>query len=313
MAQAEFFLEAGERLIFSLCYSGQSPAVLPELHSNGWKRMESMIIFWENWIQKCSYSGLYQEQVRRSALVLKLLTHAPSGAIIAAPTTSLPEQAGGVRNWDYRYCWLRDASFTIRALMVLGFEDETKAYMNWILHATRLTQPRLQVVYSVFGHASLKEQSLDWLKGYRGSRPVRIGNNADGQFQLDLYGEVLDAIHAYSPLVEEFDRGTKKFILGFGNVINRLWDQPDNGIWEVRSQCIHHTHSKAKLWPGLVWIVLLSLPKNINGKKHHWKNTGSWLPAFVAKLKRKVITRTSTLIPVNWMEIPWTPAYSHLP
>lgn len=263
-AVAEFTIEAGERLVFSLSYSSQSPAVLPELKTTGWKRMERTIAFWRNWVGKCQYSGLYQEHVRRSALVFKLLAHAPSGAIIAAPTTSLPEQVGGVRNWDYRYCWLRDASFTVRALLALGFDEEARAYMNWILHATRLTRPKLQVVYSIYGHSSLREVSFDWLKGYKDSRPVRAGNDADGQFQLDLYGEVLDAVYAYAPLAEEFDRSTKKFILDLGKAISDLWNKPDNGIWEVRSQCIHHTHSKVMAWVGLDRLIKLA-------KKYHWK------------------------------------------
>jgi GH15 family glucan-1,4-alpha-glucosidase len=263
-AISDFLVKAGERVIFSLSYSSQNPAVLPELKTTGWKRMEHTIRFWKDWIGKCHYSGLYQEQVRRSALTLKLLTYAPSGAIIAAPTISLPEQVGGVRNWDYRYCWLRDASFTVRVLLALGFEEEAQAYMSWILHATQLTQPKLQVVYSVYGHASLKEKSLDWLKGYRDSRPVRIGNGADSQFQLDLYGEVLDAVYAYSPLVKRFDRSTKKFILGLGEAICKFWDQPDNGIWEVRSELIHHTHSKVMAWVGLDRLIKLA-------EKYHWK------------------------------------------
>lgn len=261
----EFTVRAGERIVFSLSYSNHSPAVLPEVKTTGWKRMETSIQFWKDWLGQCKYTGLYKEQVRRSALALKLLAHAPSGAIIAAPTTSLPEQTGGVRNWDYRYCWLRDASFTIRVLVSLGFEEEAHAYMNWILHATRLTRPKLQVVYSIFGITSLKEKSLDWLSGYRDSRPARIGNEANGQFQLDLYGEVLDAVYAYSPLVKEFDRTTKKFILGLGEAICELWDEPDNGIWEVRSQLIHHTHSKVMACVGLDRLLKLA-------GKYGWKN-----------------------------------------
>lgn len=256
-AVAEFEVQAGERVLFSLSYSGQAPAILPELEATGWQRLQKTIHFWRAWIGKCGYTGLYQEQVQRSALVLKLLTHAPSGAIIAAPTTSLPEAPGGVRNWDYRYCWLRDASFTTRALVQLGFEEEAHAYLNWILHATQLTRPKLQVVYSVYGKARLKEYTLDWLEGYKASRPVRIGNGAESQFQLDVYGEVLDAVYTYSTLIKEFDRNSRRFILGLGKVLCKLWDQPDNGIWEVRSDCTHHTHSKVMAWVGLDRLVKL--------------------------------------------------------
>jgi GH15 family glucan-1,4-alpha-glucosidase len=261
---SEFSLSAGERVIFSLSYSNSAPAVLPELKTTGWKRMETTINYWKEWINRCQYSGLYENEVRRSALALKLLTHAPSGAIIAAPTTSLPEEIGGVRNWDYRYCWLRDASFTVNVLISLGYEEEAHAYMNWILHATNLTRPKLQVVYSVYGHTTLKEISLEWLAGYRNSIPVRIGNGAASQFQLDLYGEVLDAVYVYSKLIKEFDLSTKKFVLDLGEAICELWDKPDNGIWEVRSSPLHHTHSKAMAWVGLDRIIKLA-------NKYNWK------------------------------------------
>ncbi|MBJ6118190.1 glycoside hydrolase family 15 protein [Pontibacter sp. BT310] len=257
-ATANFKVNQGEQVIFSFSYSAQSPAIVPELKTTAPERMKQTIDFWKNWIGQCTYAGLYKEQVRRSALVLKLLTYAPSGAIVAAPTTSLPEKPGGERNWDYRYCWLRDASFTIRALLKLGFEEEANAYMNWILHATQLTRPKLQVVYNVFGHASLPEQKLDWLKGYADSAPVRIGNGADKQFQLDVYGEVLDAVFAYSPLLKEIDHNTKKFVVGMGNIICDNWEKPDNGIWEIRSSIIHHTHSKVLAWVGLDRLIKLT-------------------------------------------------------
>jgi GH15 family glucan-1,4-alpha-glucosidase len=265
MATAEFSVKAGERVMFSLSYCSRSPTILPELQTTGWSRMETTIRYWKNWIGKCQYEGFYEKEVRRSALVLKLLAHAPSGAIIAAPTTSLPEEIGGVRNWDYRYCWLRDASFTVNVLIALGFEEEVHAYMNWILHATQLTRPKLQVVYSVYGHTDLKEELLDWLNGYKSSRPVRIGNGAERQFQLDVYGEVLDAVYVYSKLVKEFDSDSRKFILGLGKAICELWDKPDNGIWEVRSSLVHHTHSKAMAWVGLDRLIKLSV-------KYNWKD-----------------------------------------
>jgi len=264
-AEASFQLHTGDDVIFSFSCSSQGPAIIPEIKATAAKRMQHTIQFWKNWISQCSYDGMYKEQVKRSALALKLLAHAPSGAIIAAPTTSLPEQIGGERNWDYRYCWLRDASFTVRALLKLGFEEEAHAYMNWILHATQLTQPKLQIVYSVFGQAKLKEQELSWLNGFRNSKPVRIGNGAHEQYQLDVYGEVLDAFFFYSNLIKEFDRKSRRFMIGLGEVICKLWDKPDNGIWEVRSSPAHHTHSKVMAWVGLDRLVKLC-------KKYRWKN-----------------------------------------
>jgi GH15 family glucan-1,4-alpha-glucosidase len=264
-AIAEFTVKQGERLIFSFSYSNQSPAVLPELKETAWTRMQQTIHYWRKWISKINYAGVYENAVKRSALVLKLLAHAPSGSIIAAPTTSLPEMPGGKRNWDYRFCWLRDASFTIRVLVKLGFEEEAHAYMNWILHATQLTRPKLQVLYSVYGDSRLKEKTIDWLCGYKNSQPVRIGNKAGGQFQLDIYGEVLDAIYSYAPLVKEFDRNSKKFITGLGEVICNLWNKPDNGIWETRSSPVHHTHSKVMAWAGLDRLIKLCV-------KYEWKD-----------------------------------------
>ncbi|KAA9332809.1 glycoside hydrolase family 15 protein [Adhaeribacter soli] len=263
-AFAEFTVKAGEKVIFSLSYSNQSPAILPELKETALNRLDHTRAYWEEWIGRCQYKGLYEEWVKRSALTLKLLTHAPSGAIIAAPTTSLPEKPGGERNWDYRYCWLRDASFTTRVLVKLGYEEEAQAYMDWILHATQLTRPELQVVYSVFGHARLKEEELTWLQGYENSKPVRVGNGAHQQFQLDVYGEVLDAVFAYAPLVKSFGNDTKRFLLGLGEIICRQWDQPDNGIWEERSANTHHTHSKVMAWVGLDRLIKLA-------EVYHWK------------------------------------------
>ncbi len=263
--EASFQLQSGDEVIFSFSCSGQSPAIIPEIKTTGMKRMEQTIQFWKNWIEQCSYNGIYKEQVKRSALALKLLAHAPSGAIIAAPTTSLPEEIGGERNWDYRYCWLRDASFTVRALLKVGFEEEAHAYMNWILHATQLTQPKLQIVYSVYGQAKLKEQELGWLNGFQNSKPVRIGNGAHDQYQLDVYGEVLDAFFFYSNSIKEFDRKSRRFMIGLGDVICKLWRQPDNGIWEIRSSPAHHTHSKVMAWVGLDRLIKLC-------KKYEWKN-----------------------------------------
>jgi GH15 family glucan-1,4-alpha-glucosidase len=264
-AVAEFVVKQGECIIFSFSYSNQSPAVLPELTETAWIRMEHTINYWREWLSQCKYAGIYEKEVKRSILILKLMAHAPSGSIIAAPTTSLPEDPGGERNWDYRYCWLRDASFTTRVLVNLGFDEEAHAYMNWILHATHLTRPELQVVYSVYGQSTLKEETIDWLSGYMNSRPVRIGNRADHQFQLDIYGEVLDAVYTYAPLVKEFDRDSKKFIFGLGEAICELWRKVDSGIWEIRSAPVHHTHSKVLAWVGLDRLIKLCA-------KYEWKD-----------------------------------------
>jgi GH15 family glucan-1,4-alpha-glucosidase len=258
VAESEFIMQPGDKFIFSLSYSSQCPAIIPELTLTGLKRMEETIHFWKAWISRCKYDGVYQAQLRRSALALKLLTHAPSGAIIAAPTTSLPEEIGGNRNWDYRYCWLRDAAFTTKALVELGFEEEASAYLNWIRHATQLTHPKLQVVYSVYGHSRLVERLIEWLPGYKKSKPVRIGNGADGQFQLDVYGEVIDAFYMYASVAGKPDRSTRRFIIGLGEMICKLWQQPDNGIWEIRSSPEHHTHSKVMAWVGLDRLIRLS-------------------------------------------------------
>jgi len=261
----EFFVGKGDKEVFSLSCSSQHPAIIPEVSTCAGLRLQATTDYWNNWISQCKYEGVFKSAVLRSVLTLKLLTHAPSGAIIAAPTTSLPEELKGVRNWDYRYCWLRDASFTVRVLIKLGYYDEAHAYMNWILHATQLTQPNLQVVYTIFGNTNIREQNCDWLRGYRHSVPVRIGNDAHDQFQLDIYGEVLNAVYTYSEIVNEFDKATVKFILGLGATICRKWREPDEGIWEIRGGRLQHTHSKAMACTGLDRLIRLC-------KRYNWKN-----------------------------------------
>lgn len=253
-----FRMDEGDKVIFSFVYTEHAPAIIPPLGSFAIDRLNRTIRYWRDWVSVCQYEGEYLEDVKRSALALKLLAFSPSGAIIAAPTTSLPEELKGVRNWDYRYCWLRDTSLTIRALVDLGFYDEARAFMGWVLHSTSLTRPRLQVVYTVFGEARIPEKILSWLSGYRHSQPVRIGNAADKQFQLDVYGEVMHAIYIMLPHFKEIDREAVSFITDIGRAVCELWRLPDEGIWEVRSERVHHTHSKAMAWIALDRLIKIS-------------------------------------------------------
>jgi GH15 family glucan-1,4-alpha-glucosidase len=252
---ADLALPAGMNLDLALAYSPESPADLPLLGSLDALEARTLL-FWKQWSARCTYAGPYRDAVMRSVITLKLLTYAPSGAILAAPTTSLPESMGGVRNWDYRYCWLRDAAFTIRALLSLGYQNEAHAFAEWLLYATRLTHPELRMLYTVYGDSRLPEHSLA-VPGYRDSRPVRVGNAATRQFQLDVYGDVADALTLYERSGGTFDRDGRALLRGIGRVLLRRWQQPDEGIWEVRSGRSQHIHSKVSAWVGLRRLIQL--------------------------------------------------------
>lgn len=256
-ARGRMRLGAGERRYVSLAYAHGEPVILPTFGADAEQRLAETVHWWRGWAARCRYQGRYRDAVVRSALVLKLMTYAPSGAVVAAPTTSLPETLGGVRNWDYRYCWLRDASLTLQALVDLGYETEAAAFVSWMLHSTRLTWPDLQVVYDVYGEARLPERELTHLEGYAGSRPVRIGNDAANQFQLDTYGEVVDAVYEFVRRGGGFDATTARLLVGLGRAVCRRWSEPDEGIWELRAGRRHHTHSKAMCWVTLDRLVRL--------------------------------------------------------
>src|ERR687898_2458101 len=248
-------IRTGERKYLSLTYSREAPAVIAQLGEAARKRIERTVRWWQEWSNRCTYEGPYRDAVVRSALALKLMTYAPSGALVAAPTTSLPEAIGGVRNWDYRYCWLRDASFTLRALYALGYREEAEAFDGWVLHATRLTWPALHVLYDVFGEAKLPERELPHLEGYAGSRPVRIGNDAQGQLQLDVYGEVINGAACFLDRGGRVDRDTNRMLDGLGRTVCERWREPDEGIWEGRSGRFHNTHSKVLCWVALDRLI----------------------------------------------------------
>ncbi len=269
-ASVSVTLKRGDRLQFSLSYSEQSPTVLPALGDSFATSIDRSVQWWQQWTARARYDGPYREEVVRSALVLKLLSYAPSGAIVAAPTTSLPESIGGSLNWDYRYCWLRDASLTIRAMLGLGYLEEAESFLTWMLHATRLTQPKLQVLYTVFGRLGPIEKELTNLCGYRDSRPVRVGNGARHQFQLDIYGEVIDATAQYAQYIGEYDRRTQKVLVGFGKYVAKNWNQPDEGIWEPRSGRQNHTYSRLMCWTALDRLLALSEKGILAGVPRDW-------------------------------------------
>lgn len=261
---ARAMLRTGESARFSLSYTENAPAVLPPIDQIP-RRIETCVNWWNEWVSQIQYEGEFTDEVIRSALALKLMTFAPSGAIIAAPTTSLPERVGGDLNWDYRYCWLRDASLTMRAMLELGFWDEATCFLDWMLHATRLTRPELRIIYSVFGNPAPKERESPVLRGYRNSQPVRIGNAARDQLQLDVYGEVIDAAAQYAFHGGELDRATQKALVGFGNYVLGHWNLPDEGVWEPRTGRAHHTHSRLLCWVALDRLISLHEQGKLNG------------------------------------------------
>ena len=243
---AEFTVEPGEREPFVLTWypSHQEtpPAIDPE------SSLEETCTFWREWLGERSYGGRWEEAVTRSLMVLKALTYQPTGGIVAAATTSLPEQIGGVRNWDYRYCWLRDATFALDALLENGFEEEAQAWRNWLLRAVAGDPADLQIMYGPAGERRLSERELPWLTGYEGSKPVRVGNGASKQFQLDVFGEVMDVLHQarrrdIAPGDESW--ALQRVLLAD---LEQRWHEPDEGIWEVRGPRRHFTHSKVMAW-----------------------------------------------------------------
>ncbi len=247
---AEFEVSAGEKVPFVLTHVASH--LLPDAaRSEATRALGKTISFWQNWIDQCSYRGQWSDAVRRAVITLKALTYAPTGGIVAAATTSLPECLGGVRNWDYRYCWLRDATFALQALLGTGYVAEAKAWREWLVRAVAGDPAKLQIMYGLDGTRRLPEQTLDWLSGYEGSAPVRVGNGAAGQFQLDVWGEVLDGLNlALDSGLECEDTAwdIQRALLDF---LEGNWDRPDASLWEVRGPQRHFVHSKVMAWAGV--------------------------------------------------------------
>jgi GH15 family glucan-1,4-alpha-glucosidase len=248
-------LTAGERRYLSLTYVRHDIGIIAPLGASAQRRCDDTVQWWRDWCKRSKYDGPYQKEVERSALTLKMLTYGLSGALVAAPSTSLPAVIGGVRNWDYRFCWLRDAALTLSAFLELDYTGESDAFLGWLLHTTRLTWPRLQVLYNVYGEMRLKESELNHFEGYRKSRPVRIGNQASEQRQLDVYGEVIAAAYNFARQGGRLTPDERRLLRGFGRIVCNDWRLTDQGIWEDRDAGHHHTHSKLMCWVALDRLI----------------------------------------------------------
>jgi GH15 family glucan-1,4-alpha-glucosidase len=227
--------------------------------------------WWRRWVGQIAYEGGWREAVTRSLLTLKALTYGPTGGIVAAATTSLPEALGGVRNWDYRYCWLRDATFALDALMMAGLQEEAEAWREWLLRAVAGSPRQTQILYGVAGERRIDERELQWLPGYEGSRPVRIGNAAVEQFQLDVLGEVMDALHLARQTGIPADEPAWDLQLALMEYLESNWREPDEGIWEVRGPRRHFTHSKVMAWAAVDRAIRAVEFYGQQGPLEHWR------------------------------------------
>lgn len=266
---ADFTVTAGDRVPFVLSYG---PSHLPPPESADAERsLTETERFWRSWSAHCEPVAEYTEAVVRSLITLKALTYAPTGGIVAAPTTSLPEQIGGPRNWDYRFCWLRDATLTLLALMNAGYYDEAKAWREWLLRAVAGSPDQMQIMYGLAGERRLDEWTVGWLPGYEGSQPVRIGNAAAGQVQLDVFGEMMDALHqgragGLAPL--EHGWALQRALLAH---VEKLWRSPDQGIWETRNAAHHFTHSKVMAWTAIDRAIKAAERFGLQGPVEQWR------------------------------------------
>jgi GH15 family glucan-1,4-alpha-glucosidase len=277
-ARASFALDEGQLAVFELRYleNGQAdPGLdsLDEIHAVTARTID----YWQRWLRRSTYRGRWREVVNRSALTLKLLTYAPTGAIIASPTMGLPEEIGGQRNWDYRYTWLRDGAFTLYALMRIGFMDEAARFMDWL--SARCEEAgetgALQVMYGIDGRHNLDETILDHLEGYRGSRPVRLGNDAYKQLQLDIYGEVMDAVYLYDKYGSPISYELWKHLSRLLDNLCTTWQEPDEGIWEVRGGRRHFVYSKMMCWVAYDRALRMADKRGLPAPRTRWRETQS--------------------------------------
>jgi GH15 family glucan-1,4-alpha-glucosidase len=278
---AEFDVAREQRVPFALTWHRSHRESRPG--RDAFRLLEETEMLWRRWSDRCGCGGPWVEAVRQSVIVLKALSYAPTGGIVAAPTTSLPEQIGGPRNWDYRYCWIRDATFTLYALLISGFLEEAQAWREWLLRAVAGQPAQLQIMYGLAGERQLPEREICWLAGYEGSRPVRIGNAAHSQFQLDVYGEIADAFHVARRYgIESHDDSwrVEKALLDF---LESAWRQADEGIWEVRGPRRHFTHSKVMAWVAADRAIKAVERFGLEGPIERWRALRATIHAEVCR------------------------------
>ncbi len=266
---ADFTVAPGDRVAFTISWqpSHQEPPTVPVPETS----LEATEDFWLAWVEACTYDGPYRESVIRSLITLKALTSASTGGIVAAPTTSLPEEFGGVRNWDYRYVWLRDAALSVSSLVRAGFSDEARAWRAWLLRTVAGDPQNLQIMYGIGGERDLPEAELGWLPGYENSTPVRVGNAAVTQLQLDVYGEVTDALYLVGRYGLEYDPASTQLLITLVTHLESQWDQPDEGIWEGRGLRRHFVHSKVMAWTAVDRAVRLIEAGHAHGPLARWR------------------------------------------
>jgi GH15 family glucan-1,4-alpha-glucosidase len=266
---SEFTVAAGERRSFTLAwYPSHEPPPPPVDPDAAIAEAEA---WWRRWAERCTYEGPDRDAVLRSLITIKALIYQPTGGIVAAPTTSLPECLGSVRNWDYRLCWVRDATFALDALVLGGYLDEARAWRQWLMRALAGKPDQIQIMYGLRGERRLTELELPWLPGYEGSRPVRVGNAAHAQLQLDVWGEMLDAAHAAQRAGLEWDPEHWRVITRLMEHLERVWSEPDEGIWEVRGPRQHFTHSKVMAWVAADRMIKLSDASNGAWPTDRWR------------------------------------------
>jgi len=268
----EWLVRADEKWFFTLQYNNSyGKASPPPVDAE--KLQEKTIAYWKGWISQSTYNGAYKDAVERSLLTLKALTYAPSGGFVAAPTTSLPEKVGGIRNWDYRFCWLRDMTFTLLGLMHCGYDEHAKAWLGWLSRSIQGNPKDLKVLYGITGKREHSEWTAGWLPGYQNSKPVHIGNKASDQLQLDTFGEVLDALyrarcHGIYPLDDESGEALELLLLEH---LERVWADPDDGFWEFRSGCQQFTESNVMAWVAFDRGIRIAEKFGMKGPVERWR------------------------------------------